>query len=267
MRYVFEVNKSQTRDFFNDLLAKHLYAIGKDAVERLLKDNRSSQDKLINLFFANVALNEILVASAGIPRDFISLLINSYDKFVLSPSSGAKRISVGNLRSAHVSWYEADKKEQVDKHPIERQLLQAIVTEVIEKKRSVHFLIALKHAQNKHIQNLIDFRVLHLRKNGYSHQDHAGASYNVYSIDYGCFNSLNITKTALDTSTVSDLFSKSLREIRRISLDEDFFQKFLLNIGEAFSCPHCKRPIDTNHLAFKKQRLCNHCFEKVNSPS
>lgn len=266
MRYVAEVNKAQTRNFFNDLLVRHLSAIDKDAVDTLIKDNKSTYDKLVNLIFANVALNEILVACAGIPRDFISLLIDSYDKFVTAPSSGAKRISVANLRSAHVSWYESDKKEQVDKHPIERQLLQEIVVDVIEKKRSVHFLIPAKHAQNKHIQNLIDFRVMHLRKNGYSHKDHAGASYNVYSIDYGCYNSLNIAKTALDTSTMSELFSRSLRDMRRISLEDEFFQRFLMNIGEAFSCPHCKRPIDTNHLAFKKQSMCNHCYEKVDRP-
>lgn len=263
MRYVFEANKTQTRNFFNDLLFKHLHAINAKVVDRLIKENKTTSGKLINLFFANVALNEILIASAGIPRDFMSLLITSYDKFLISSQSAAKRISVSNLRVAHISWYETDKKEQIDKHPVERQLLQEIVAEVIEKKKSIHFLIPSKHAQNKHIQNLIDFRVMHLRKNGYSHKDHPGASYNVYSIDYGCFNSQNISKTTLDASTVSDLFSKSLRDIRRISIEDEFFQKFLLNIGEAFSCPHCKRPIDTNHLAYKKQNLCNNCFEKV----
>lgn len=134
MRYVFEVNKSQTRDFFNDLLHRHLYAIDSSPVETLLRDRKVGSDKLINQFFANVALNEILVACAGIPRDFMNLFINSYDRFVMQSSSSAKRISVGNLRSAHVTWYESDKKEQIDKHLIERQLLQEIVSEVIEKK-------------------------------------------------------------------------------------------------------------------------------------
>lgn len=263
MRYIFEENKSQTRDFFNDLLFKHLSAIDKSSVECLLRDNRIGSEKLINLFFANVALNEILIACAGIPRDFMNLLINSYDKFIISSSTGAKRISVDNLRSAHTLWYETDKKEQVSKHEIERQLLREIVSEVIEKRQSIYFLIPEKHSKNKHIQNLIDFRVMHLRRNGYSHKDHSGASYNVYSIDYGCYNSQNITKKKLDKSTVSDMFTKSFREIRRISLEDDFFQKFLMDIGEAFSCPKCNKPIDTNHLAYKKQGLCNHCFEKI----
>lgn len=263
MRYVFEVNKNQTRDFFNDLLYKHLTSINQSLILTLLRKNKTSKDKLINLLFANVALNEVLVACAGIPRDFMNLFLNSYDKFILSSSSTAQRISVKNIRSANAEWYEKDKKEQVDKHQIERQLLTEIVQEVIEKKKSMHFLIPEKHSNNKHIQNLIDFRVIHLRKSGYSHQDHSGVVYNVYSVDYGCYNSLNITKSKLDSTVLNDLNLRELREIRRISLEEAFFQRFLMDIGEAFNCPHCKKPVDTNHLAFTKQSLCNNCFEHV----
>ncbi|MBF4285821.1 ATP-binding protein, partial [Vibrio anguillarum] len=189
MRYVFEVNKSETRNFFNDLIYKHLYSIDPSSIDGLLKDNKTEKDKIINLFFANVAMNEILVASAGIPRDFMNLFIDSYDKFLLSSGSSSKRISVKNLRSANSEWYETDKKEQIDKHPIERQLLTEIVKEVIENKKSIHFLVQEKHTKNKHMQNLIDFRVMYLRKKGYSHKDHSGTSYNVFSIDYGCYNS------------------------------------------------------------------------------
>lgn len=262
-RYVFEVNKSQTRDFFNDLLHRHLSAIDELSILRLLKDNKTTKEKTINLFLANVALSEILVACAGIPRDFMNLFINAYDRFLLSSGKDAKRISVKNLRSANAAWYETDKKEQVDKHHVERQLLIEIVKEVIERKKSMHFLIPEKHAKNKHIQNLIDFRVIHLRKSGYSHQDHSGTSYNVYSVDYGCYNSLNIARNKLDTSVLDKINLKELREIRRISLEDSFFQSFLMNIGEAFSCPHCSKPVDTNHLAYQKQNLCNNCYEKI----
>ncbi|MBT2916953.1 ATP-binding protein, partial [Vibrio anguillarum] len=147
MRYVFEVNKSETRNFFNDLIYKHLYSIDPSSIDGLLKDNKTEKDKIINLFFANVAMNEILVASAGIPRDFMNLFIDSYDKFLLSSGSSSKRISVKNLRSANSEWYETDKKEQIDKHPIERQLLTEIVKEVIENKKSIHFLVQEKHTK------------------------------------------------------------------------------------------------------------------------
>ncbi len=263
MRYVFEVNKSQTRNFFNDLVYKHLHSIDSTSIEKLLTDNKTTRDKIINTFFANVALNEVLVACAGIPRDFMNLFISSYDKYLLTSSNNAKRISVQNIRSANSEWYETDKKEQIDKHPVERQLLTEIVREVVENKKSIHFLVPEKHSKNKHIQNLIDFRVMHLRRKGYSHKDHSGTSYNVYSIDYECYNSLNISKNKLDTSTLDELDLKELRDVRRISLEDSFFQNFLMEIGEAFSCPHCSKPIDTNHLAYIKQNMCNNCYEVV----
>lgn len=263
MRYVFEVNKNQTRDFFNDLLYKHLSSINKTAIDNLVKKEKKTKDSFINILFANVALNEILIACAGIPRDFMNLFLNSYDKFILSSSSTAARISVKNLRLANAEWYESDKKEQVDKNDVEKKLLTEIVREVIEKKKSMHFLIPEKYSNNKHIQNLIDLRVIHLRKSGYSHKDHPGVSYNVYSVDYGCYNSLNITKNKLDTSMLNDLNIKDLRDVRRISLEDTFFQSFMMEIGEAFRCPHCKAPIDVNHAAYKKRGLCNHCFEFV----
>lgn len=263
MRYVFEVNKNQTRNFFNDLLYKHLSSIDKSEIDSLIKKERKTKDSFINILFANVALNEILIACAGIPRDFMNLFLNSYDRFLLSPTAKAQKINVNNLRAANAEWYEKDKKEQVDKNDIERKLLTEIVKEVIEKKKSMHFLVPEKYSNNKHIQNLIDFRVIHLRKSGYSHQDHSGVSYNVYSVDYGCYNSLNITKSKLDSTMLADLNVRELRDIRRISLEDSFFQSFMMEIGEAFNCPHCRKPIDTNHLAFIKQSLCNNCFEAV----
>jgi len=68
MRYVFEVNKNQTRDFFNDLLLKHLCTHDEASIKQLTTDNKINEHKFINIFLANVALNEILIASAGIPQ-------------------------------------------------------------------------------------------------------------------------------------------------------------------------------------------------------
>jgi hypothetical protein len=260
-RYIFETNKVETRNFFNDLLYKHLAAIDSGKITTLLKDSKSTNEKFINLFLTNKALGELCIASAGIPRDFINLLLHAYDKFLLVK---AKHISVRNIRMATSEWYETDKKKQVDDHAIEKKLLEAITQEIIIKKRSTHFMIAEKNSGNKHIQSLIDFRVLHLRKRGYSHKDILGETFNVYSIDYGCYNHLSFTRSKLDTDVLTNLnVHENIREIRRIYLDDKFFEAFSLEVGESFNCPSCKKPIDTNHLAFKKQSLCNHCYEHV----
>jgi hypothetical protein len=234
-------------------------AIDPAAVNAIIKTSGKSAASFINVFLTNKALGELCIASAGIPRDFINLFIHSYDQF---KAGAAKHISVKNVRSATSGWYETDKKKQVDEHQIEKVLLQAIVEEIVMRKNSSHFMLGEKHSANPHILSLIDFRVLHLRKKGYSHRDIPGETFNVYSIDYGCYNHLNITRATLansllDTITVQD----DIRQIRRISLSDGFLQKFQLSVGEAFSCPSCKKPVDTNHLAYIKQKLCNNCYE------
>lgn len=258
-RYIFETDKAQTRNFFNDLLYKHLSAIDPLVVNSIIKTSAKSPTSFINVFLTNKALGELCIASAGIPRDFINLFIHSYDQF---KSGSAKHISVKNVRSATSGWYETDKKKQVDEHAVEKVLLQAIVEEIVIKSNSSHFMLGEKHSSNAHILSLIDFRVLHLRKKGYSHRDIPRETFNVYSIDYGCYNHLNITRAnlnhnSLDTITVQD----DIRQIRRISLPDAFLQKFQLSIGEAFACPHCRKPVDTKHPAYVKQKLCNNCFE------
>lgn len=132
-RFVFEINKQQTRDFFNELLFQHLSHIDKDIFDDTA--GNKSNNGIINQFFANIALREILIASAGIPRDFISLFINSYDQFIINTSSSNKRIGVKHVREATVDWYKTDKKDQVDNHLYPKQLLQKIVNEIVLKKR------------------------------------------------------------------------------------------------------------------------------------
>jgi energy-coupling factor transporter ATP-binding protein EcfA2 len=263
-RYIFEIDKAQTRNFFNDLLYKHMSAIDLSVVNSIIKTSGKSPASFINVFLTNKALGELCIASAGIPRDFINLFIHSYDQF---KSGTAKHISVKNVRSATSGWYETDKKKQVDEHEVEKILLQAIVEEIVTRRSSSHFMLGEKHSSNPHILSLIDFRVLHLRKKGYSHRDIPGETFNVYSIDYGCYNHLNITRSTLannllDTITVQD----DIRQIRRISLPDAFLQKFQMSVGEAFSCPNCRKPVDTNHLAYIKQKLCNNCYEPAGYP-
>ena len=258
-RYVFEIDKVKTRHFFNQLLHKHIGAITPELTLKLLGKKRT--ENFINLFLTNKALGELLIASAGIPRDFINLFIYSYEQF---KDSNAKHISVKNIRLATSSWYETDKKKQVDEHPIEKALLQAIVQEIVVNKNSSHFMIGEQYSTNSHIQSLIDFRVLHLRKKGYSHKDLAKETFNVYSIDYGCYNHLNITRTNLDNDFLSNIsVHENIRDIRRIYLNDLFMQNFQLNIGEAFYCPLCKKAVDINHPAYVKLKICNHCFEKI----
>jgi hypothetical protein len=128
-------------------------------------------------------------------------------------------------------------------------------------------LLPQKYSENKHIKKLVDLRVLHIRQKGISHKHITNRLYDVYSVDYGSYTSLDITKNSLDTDFVQltqDLKTiEDVRDARALSLEDDFFDKFILKIGEGKKCPHCGKTIDVNHMAYLKQSICNHCFEKV----
>ncbi|MBZ6005499.1 hypothetical protein K1514_06335 [Paraclostridium bifermentans] len=261
-RYIYETNSGQTKDFFNDLLYRHLNAIDKKFDNKCFSN--VSKSGFLNLFLANQALGEILIASAGIPRDFINIFINAYEHFKINTSSRNNRIGVRHIRLATVDWYKTDKEEQIENISNCKSLLEGIINEIIIKKRKTHFLIPQKYRSNKYLNQLIDFRIIHLRKKGYSHKGNTGIIYDVYSIDYGCYTSIDIPQSKLDMSFINKIDSiDNFREIRRVSLEDVFFDKFLLDTGDGFNCPHCKKTVDINHPAYIKQKICNNCFDKI----
>jgi len=255
-RYIFESDKNFTREFYNELLLKHL----RDVDEELFKN--VDERKFINMFFANQALSEILIASAGIPRDFMHLFILSFN----NRTNLSLRIILRNIRSATSDWYVSDKKEEIEKDESVKYLFEGIVNEIVIKKKKTHFLLPQKFSDNKYIKKLVDLRVLHIRQKGISHKHTTNKLYDVYSVDYGSYTSLDITKNSLDTDytqLMQDLKTiEDVRDARALSLEDDFFERFILNIGEGKKCSHCGKTIDINHLAYKKQSLCNHCYEK-----
>jgi hypothetical protein len=256
-RYIFETNKIGTRAFYNELLVKHLKDINEDLFSGL------NEDKFINLFFANQALAEILVASAGIPRDFMHLFILSFN----NRTNQSQRIILKNIRSATSEWYSTDKKEEVEKDKSIKYLFEGIVNEIVIGKKKTHFLLPQKYSDNPYIKKLVDLRVLHIRQKGISHKHIINRLYDVYSVDYGSYTSLDISKNTLDTDfqqLTQDLKTiEDVRDARALSLEDDFFNKFILAIGEGIKCNNCSQTIDTKHLAYIKQKLCNHCFEPV----
>ena len=252
-RYIFEIDKNVTREFYNELLYKHLYAIDNKTFAK------ADLRRFINIFFANQALSEILIASAGIPRDFIHLFILSYNLRINSN----QRIILKNIRSATTEWYNSDKKEEIEKDRSIRVLFEAIVDKIVIGKNQTHFLMPQKYSENKYIKKLVDLRALHLRQKGISHKHFANKQYDAYSVDYGSYTSIDIQKRQLDTDFSNLKTIENVRDARAISLEDDFFDKYILEIGEGLKCPKCSRIIDINHLAYVKQKMCNNCFEII----
>lgn len=264
-RYIYELNPDNTKVFFNELLFKQLYNIDPQIYQRFYEDEgRHPVHNFINKFLANQALREILIASAGIPRDFLNIFISAYNYFYKTSNKRNKHLVVADVRKATIEWYKVDKKKTVDANSNAKLFLEKIIDEILISKKRCHFLIPEKYEMNKELNDLIDLRVIHLRKKGISHKGRQGIIYNVYYLDYACYTSSNYYHNRINTSLLSEIeATDNFREIRRVSLEDNFFEAFNMEIGDSIKCPKCGKMINIKHPAYVKQKICHHCYEKI----
>jgi len=263
-RFIYELHPDATKKFFNELLFNQLSLIDNKLFAPFFDKSISQPNQsFINIFLANQALREILIASAGIPRDFLSIFINAFTHFI-NRNTSQKHMALTDIRNATVEWYEVDKKKAVESNQNAKVMLGRIIKEIILDKKRCHFLIPEKYETNVTLNDLIDLRIIHLRKRGISHKGNKGVSYNVYYLDYACYTSSNIYHNRINSNLLNDIQTDNdFREIRRISLEDKFFDSLNAELGNSFRCPHCSGMVDTTHAAYTKQKICNHCFEKV----
>jgi hypothetical protein len=62
-----------------------------------------------------------------------------------------------------------------------------IIQEVISGRKALAFLLLQEQTNNSLIQQLVDDRLLHIIKKGYSSKDDVGKRFDVLQIDYGCY--------------------------------------------------------------------------------
>ena len=262
-RYIYELYPEITKAFFNELLYKQLYLMDPQLYE-FFYDNKEKRPvhNFINIFLANQALREILIASAGIPRDFLNIFISAYNIFFTKTNN--RHLVVADIRNATVEWYGVDKKKTVDANSNAKLLLDKIINDILITKKRCHFLIPEKYEKVKELNDLIDLRVIHLRKRGISHKGNKGVVYNVYYLDYACYTSTNLYHNKINTSLLNEIETiDDFREIRRVSLEDKFFEDFNMNIGNSFKCPKCGGMIDMNHPSYAQHKICMHCWSKI----
>ena len=262
-RYIYELYPEITKAFFNELLYKQLYLMDPQLYE-IFYDNKEKRPvhNFINIFLANQALREILIASAGIPRDFLNIFISAYNIFFTKTNN--RHLVVADIRNATVEWYGVDKKKTIDANSNAKLLLDKIINDILITKKRCHFLIPEKYEKVKELNDLIDLRVIHLRKRGISHKGNKGVVYNVYYLDYACYTSTNLYHNKINTSLLNEIETiDDFREIRRVSLEDKFFEDFNMNIGNSFKCPKCGGMIDMNHPSYAQHKICMHCWSKI----
>lgn len=224
---VFEQNEEQAREFFLNLLFKHLTS-GAD--ESMQVPGLVKPADLIRLGFTDTrAFDELVRAAEGVPRDAI------YITAAAAMRARDEKISVPIVRAAARSWFQTDKGRAVRSHPEADRLLSWLIAKVIRGKRARGFLVKEQDADNPLLLALFDARVLHIVRRGYSAQDQPGERFDVWVIDYGAYVDLIQTKynpqellpleIEADDDDV-DVPTQDLRAIRRAVLDlTDFYMR------------------------------------------
>jgi hypothetical protein len=216
---VFDNNKDLAKNFFRELLFKHLRALERDDGTSLLPATSSAT--INEIFTQRNAFEEFVRCAEGVPRDAINIL------GVAAQKAGDEQISVPDIRVSGRVWYTRAKQNAVSSKPGAQELLSWIIDRVIGHRSAKAFLLPAD-AQDEIIDFLYDSRVLHVIKQGVSAQDVPGIRFNVYALDYGCYVDLVNTARApkglfeIDTEDGAKFVEVPLtdfRSIRRSILD------------------------------------------------
>lgn len=173
-----EEQVKRSTNFFRSLFFRHV----SHALKTLGMEELTSSEQMVSLLFTQVtALNELIRAAEGVPRDALSILGRA------ALRSGGNKVSVTHVRQAAGQLYQSSKATSLNGVPFANQLLERINEDVISTRKARAFLLAPQHTSHELIQRLIDDRLLHLIKRNYSSNSEPGARFDVLQIDYGCY--------------------------------------------------------------------------------
>jgi hypothetical protein len=213
---VFENDADRAKEFFRELLFRHVCALMED--EGLGDPPATAAELQSQAFTQRTAIDDFVRAAEGVPRDAINILRLAAQRADSAP------ITVEHVRAAARRWYLGDKEKDVP--PDAKALLHWIVDKVIGERRARAFLLQQPDRDDTLIGTLYDARVLHVIKRGVAAQDRAGVRFDVYAIDYGCYVELiNTAKApeglyeADEEETSVEVPANDYRSIRRAILE------------------------------------------------
>ena len=181
---VFDNNADRAIEFFQELIFRHYRSEEAD------KPEFPTSEALVQAAFTQHNAFEDFVKSAeGVPRDAFNVLSIAVQR------SLNDKISIPTVRVAARTWFQRDKEGAIRSNPEAQELLHWIVDSVIAHRRARAFLLK---AGTRHslIDALFDARLLHVMKRSISGQEEAGARYDAYKLDYGCYVDLLATTKA-----------------------------------------------------------------------
>jgi hypothetical protein len=147
-----------------------------------------------DLLFKGEGFNRLVLASGGVPRDFLSLLLEA----LAEKPPGDERIGKDDVRGLSLSTFQhrieelkADSEEK--DHDVLIRGIYAIRKLCLDRKTNV-FLVADKTLQEQGaikdlLNRLVDYRIIHLVATALTHKSQPG-TFTAYMIDIGAYANL-----------------------------------------------------------------------------
>ncbi|MGB6133180.1 MAG: hypothetical protein WCC14_04635 [Acidobacteriaceae bacterium] len=141
--------------------------------------------------FKGEGFNRLVLASGGVPRDFLSLLLEA----LAEKPAGDEKIGKDDVRGLSLSTFQhrieelkADSEEE--DHDVLIRGIYAIRKFCLDRKSNV-FLVADKTLQEKSgikdlLNRLVDYRIIHLVGTALTHKSQSG-TFTAYMIDIGAY--------------------------------------------------------------------------------
>lgn len=186
--------EERAQSFLRTLLFNH--AIAHTAQPGRLGRAAASPSDFVQAAFKKGAFPEFVRAAEGIPRDAINLAA------LAAQYADHSSIGIQDVRRAAGDWYLRDKHAAITASTAAQQVLQALVNEVVGRRKARTFLLD-QAALREHpaIQDLYDARLLHVLRHGITMPEHPGARYDGFAIDYGCYVALLFTDKDFELSS------------------------------------------------------------------
>jgi hypothetical protein len=181
---VFDNNSDRAVEFFQELVFRHYKS------EATPKPDFASSAELTQAAFTQQnAFEDFVKAAEGVPRDAFNVLS------IAAQRGMNDKIAIPTIRVAARTWFQRDKEGAIRSNADAQDLLHWIIDQVIAHRRARAFLLK-SNTRHPLIDALFDARLLHVMKRSISGQEEAGARYDAYKLDYGCYVDLLATTKA-----------------------------------------------------------------------
>jgi hypothetical protein len=186
----FDTDGQAVKDFLTVIAYKHCAAISEQVAKTNLKDFELAMCR--ELFEGPEAYLEIVRASEGNPRDFLSLLASCCAVRLTHNKAVGQRDAV----KAAINYFISAKEPTIKSNPKAVVFYKKLFEEVVKNKQKLFLLTTEKAEANASILELLAFRCIHMVNPKYTALEEGGLphEYTLFSMDYGKLASLKVQR-------------------------------------------------------------------------